>query len=401
MLEGLKVIEFATYIAAPSAGGIMCDWGAEVIKVEPLNGDPIRNFFGTIGVESEGNPVFDLDNRGKKSIALDTSTALGRRTLMSLIESADVFLTNVRPGGLERAGLDWSKMKEVNPALIYASVSGYGLEGAERDRPGFDMAAFWSRAGVGRLTTPKNEEPMPIRTAMGDHITGMATVSGILAALYEREKTGKGKLVETSLLRTGIYSLGSDFAIQARFGRVASTRTRHTVNQPLNNFFRTSDDEWICILPRQSESDWHAMARALGREDLVADERFSSARSRKENASALVDELDIAFANRPLKEWESILDQEDLVWAPFQTPAAVIEDEQAHAAGAFVKVPGTAGKEHLSPASPVRFHGSEDGPKGPAPTIGQHTREILEHHGYSASQIEDLAKSQVIPANEN
>ena len=139
MLKGIRVIEFATYIAAPSAGGMMADWGADVIKIEPLGGDPIRNFFGTLGV----------DYRGKRSVTIDTSTETGNALLKRLVKDADVFLTNIRPGGLERAGLDYDTLKDINPKLIYASVSGYGLEGAERDRPGFDMAAFWARSGVG------------------------------------------------------------------------------------------------------------------------------------------------------------------------------------------------------------------------------------------------------------
>ena len=209
MLKGLKVIEYATYIAAPGAGGILCDWGADVIKIEPPGGDPIRKFFATIGAETADNPVFDLDNRGKRSIELDIATDEGRDALLKLIDGADVFLTNVRPGGLERAGLDFAPLHARNPRLIYASVTGYGLEGEEKDRPGFDMAAFWSRAGLASLFAPKGAEPFPIRTATGDHICSMATAAGILAALHERHGTGKGRLVETSLVRAATYSISS------------------------------------------------------------------------------------------------------------------------------------------------------------------------------------------------
>ena len=228
MLEGLKVIEMATYVVAPAAGAMLRDWGAEVIKVEPLNGCPMRRFFEGMksNVPIEGNPIFTLDNRGKKGISINTSDEKGADIVRELIKDADIFLTNVRPQSLESAKLDHESLLKVNPKLIYCSLTGYGLEGEEKNRPGFDVAAYWSRSGMAHLTQRKGEEPLPIRTASGDHITAISTVSGILAAVYERTKTGKGKVVETSLLRTGIYSLSSDMALQLKFGRVPSTKKR-------------------------------------------------------------------------------------------------------------------------------------------------------------------------------
>ena len=154
LLAGLKVIEYATYIAAPGAGGLMSDWGADVIKIEPPGGDPIRGFFSSIGIDIVDNPVFDLDNRGKRSIIIDTTTDAGRDIVRKLVIDADVFITNVRPGGLVRAGLDYAALSALNERLIYANVTGYGLEGPDVDRAGFDIAAFWSRSGWARLTAP-------------------------------------------------------------------------------------------------------------------------------------------------------------------------------------------------------------------------------------------------------
>ncbi|MEL6956980.1 MAG: CoA transferase, partial [Pseudomonadota bacterium] len=223
MLEGIKVVEYATYMAAPGCGGILSDWGAEVIKVEPPGGDPIRKFFKTIGTDIADNPVFDFDNRGKRSIIVDTSTHEGQAIVKKMAESADVFLTNVRPGGLERSGLDYESLAAVNPKLVYCSLTGYGLSGPDADRPGFDVASFWSRTGVAALTIPKGQEPFALRTAFGDHTTSMAAAAGICAALVEAGRTGKGRLVEASLLRAGLYALGSDVAIQLFFGRIGST----------------------------------------------------------------------------------------------------------------------------------------------------------------------------------
>ena len=183
MLEGTRVIEYATYMAAPGAGGILADWGADVIKIEPPGGDPIRKFFASIGTDITENPVFDFDNRGKRSIIVDAGTDDGRAIIRKLAGDADVFLTNVRPGGLSRSGLDHTSLMALNPALVYCSLTGYGLEGPDADKPGFDIASFWSRAGVARLTAPKGMDPFPLRTAFGDHTTSMAAAAGICAAL--------------------------------------------------------------------------------------------------------------------------------------------------------------------------------------------------------------------------
>jgi len=387
MLEGLKIIEFASYIAAPGAGGIMTDWGAEVIKIEQPGGDPIRGFFDSIGSDQSANPVFELDNRGKRSVVLDTSKPAGREALVRLIKDADVFLTNVRPAALKRARLDYDSLKADHPKLIYCSVTGYGLTGPDADRPGFDMAAYWARAGVGALTTPKGSEPFPLRTAMGDHITSLATTSAILAAVVERSRTGVGRLVETSLLRTGVYSIGSDMAIQLRFGRIASSRPREGAVNPLGNFFRSGDGRWICLLPRQGSSDWPKIANAAGRPDLIDDPRFAKAKDRRANGPELVRTLDQAFAALSFAQAAERLDAADIAWSPMQTPAEVAVDPQAIAAGCIVDTPDGKGGTFKAPGGPARFPGADDGPKGPAPTMGQHTHEILSALGYNEAEI--------------
>lgn len=398
MLEGLRVIEMASYIAAPAAGGIMADWGAEVIKIEPLKGDPIRQFFASIGTDVEGNPVFDLDNRGKRGIAVDTGKEEGAEVVRRLAAGADIFLTNLRPGSLSRAGLDYERLSALNPKLVYASVTGYGLYGDEKDRPGFDMAAFWSRAGVARLFAPKGTEPVQIRTAFGDHVTAQATVAGILAAIFERCRTARGRLVETSLLRSGIYALGSDMAIQLALGRVASTPPREKAINPINNFFQSKDGNWICLMPRQGGADWPDLLKAVNREDLTDEPRFKDSRSRRENGPELVHILDEAFARHTLEEWGARLDAHHLIWAPVQHPRQVAEDPQAEAAGAFVDMPHADGtRGYRSPAGPVRFHGADDGPKGPAPGVGQHTETILSELGYDENAMAALRKAGVIP----
>jgi crotonobetainyl-CoA:carnitine CoA-transferase CaiB-like acyl-CoA transferase len=400
MLEGLKVIEMATYVAAPAAGAMLRDWGADVTKIEPLNGCPMRRFFEGMksNVPIKGNPIFTLDNRGKKGITINTSDQKGADIVRKMINDADVFLTNVRPQSLESAKLDHKTLMKINPRLIYCSLTGYGLEGEEKNKPGFDIAAYWSRSGMAHLTQRKGEEPLPIRTASGDHITAISTVSGILAALYERGNTGVGKLVETSLVRTGIYSIGSDMALQLKFGRVPSTKNRDQQINPLFNFFKTKDDRWICLSPRAGgDYDMPKVVRAIGKEEWLNNDKFNSNQARRENAGEFIKEMDKAFSNHTLSEWGNKLDAEDLVWSPVQNLKEVSMDSQAIASGAFSEVEDQdCSESYKTVSSPVRFHNSDDGPKGPAPKLGQDNFKVLNELGIGNNEINSLIDEGVV-----
>lgn len=400
LLQGVKVIEHATYFAAPGAGGILSDWGAEVIKIEPPGGDPVRSNFPTKGTGKENltdNPAFDGDNRGKKSIVVDARTEEGQEIIRMLADTADVFLTNVRPGGIERSGLSYDILSKRNPKLVYCALTGYGLEGPDANAPGFDVASFWSRSGLARLTAPKGSELFPVRTASGDHTTSIAAVAAINAALIQALKTGKGQLVDVSLLRTGLYTLHTDLAIQLFFGRIASTRPRAEAYNPLTNFFRTKDDAWICIVARAGKSDLPRMARAFDLPGLENDPRFQDGKSRRDNAVEITAMFDAAFAKFTKDEMAARLTAEEIAWAPAQTLADVAEDPQVHAAGGIVQTPGKDGQgSFASPAAPARFHGVDDGPKGPGPKLGEHTRQVLETLGYSAAAIDALYASKAV-----
>ena len=376
------------------------DWGADVTKIEPLNGCPMRRFFEGMksNVPIEGNPIFTLDNRGKKGITINTSDQKGADIVRKMINDADVFLTNVRPQSLESAKLDHKTLMKINPRLIYCSLTGYGLEGEEKNKPGFDIAAYWSRSGMAHLTQRKGEEPLPIRTASGDHITAISTVSGILAALYERGNTGVGKLVETSLVRTGIYSIGSDMALQLKFGRVPSTKNRDQQINPLFNFFKTKDDRWICLSPRAGgDYDMPKVVRAIGKEEWLNNDKFNSNQARRENASEFIKEMDKAFSNHTLSEWGNKLDAEDLVWSPVQNLKEVSMDSQAIASGAFSEVEDQdCSESYKTVSSPVRFHNSDDGPKGPAPKLGQDNFKVLNELGIGNNEINSLIDEGVV-----
>ncbi|CAI8232655.1 MAG: Cinnamoyl-CoA:phenyllactate CoA-transferase [Alphaproteobacteria bacterium] len=382
MLEGIKIIEMATYIAAPSAGGIMADWGADVIKIEPLGGCPMRKFYASAMTDDyPDNPVSALDNRGKRAIAVNTGTEEGREIVRKLVEDADVFLTNVRPGQLKQQGLDFDTLSEINPKLVYASVTGFGLEGDEADKPGFDTAAFNAKSGFGWIMTPKGAAPAPLRTAAGDHITGIATASGILAALLKARDTGKGTLVESSLIRSAAYTVGCDYGTWLRYGRIARSRPRDEAIVAINNFYMTKDEYWLFINGRPNEPDWPDVARAIGREDLLEDERFGSLRDRRRNGVDLIAIMDAAFAEKTLAEWTPILDEAGLIWSPVQTFEQAFEDPQMHAAGVYVDMPKADGTSYKNIASPIRFGDESTDPKGPLPEIGQHTMDVLAQVG--------------------
>jgi crotonobetainyl-CoA:carnitine CoA-transferase CaiB-like acyl-CoA transferase len=391
LLKGLKVVEFASYIAAPGAAGILADWGADVIKVERPEGDPMRHVFADTTATIVGNPTFALDNRGKRAVVLDISKPAGRDALARLAAEADVFLTNVRPAALKRARLDEATLRAANPRLVYAIVTGYGLEGPDAHKPGFDVTAFWARAGVARMHAPKGSDPFILRTGVGDHTTSLATVSAILAALYEREKTGEGRFVQTSLLATGIYAVSSDLAVQLAYGKLASNRPRTDPFDPIANFYKSRDERWLVLNPRGGAKDWPAMAQAVERPDLLEDERFKTGRSRKAHNRDLVAELDLAFGALDFDEIARRLDAADLVWAPVQTPAEVAADPQAAAAGAWVQVEDGQGGTYRSPAAPARFPGADLDQRPPFPGLGEHTAQVLGELGYSEAEIAAMA----------
>ncbi len=377
-LHGYRVIELGVWVAGPAAAGLMADWGAEVIKVEPPAGDPQRAIFGAFGIaDQKGVPPFEIDNRGKQSVVIDLQTPDGMRSMHALLDTADVFITNVRPAALERLGVDHTTVLAQFPGLVYASLTGYGLQGTERDRAGYDVGAFWARSGMAHTLVPPDQLPPSIRSGMGDHVTGITLAAGVLAKLLERERTGVGGLVATSLLRTGMYTIGWDIGIQLRFGKRESTRPRERTRAPLMNSYRSGDGRAFWLLTLEGDRHWPNLVAALNQPGLAEDIRFTTAKDRLANSIDLVATLDAAFAQRTFADITESFDLHDVWWAPLNSIVDVIADPQAQAAGAFVEMLAHDGEEpYVAVNSPVDF-GDPATTRGRVPKLGEHTESVL------------------------
>jgi crotonobetainyl-CoA:carnitine CoA-transferase CaiB-like acyl-CoA transferase len=394
-LDGTRVVELGVWVAGPACGGILADWGADVIKLEPPTGDPARQFAAMLGADVPLNPPFELDNRGKRSVVLDLTTEAGREVALELIDTADVFVTNVRLAALARLGLDHVNVLRRNPRLVYGALTGYGLVGPDAGRAAYDIGAFWARSGIAALLTAPGGTPPFQRGGMGDHGAGIAMAAGICAALVHRARTGRGQLVSTSLLRHGIYTIGFDLNTALRLGVPIAVATRETMANPTINSYRDRDGRWFWLIGLEAERHWPDLARAVGHPEWTDDPRFATPTARRRHCGELVALLDEIFATRSLAEWAEVFDREGLWWAPVQTVDEVLADPQAWAAGAFVEVPDRGGTATMV-ATPVDFADTPCSFRGPAPELGEHTEEILTELGRSDEEIAALRADGIL-----
>jgi crotonobetainyl-CoA:carnitine CoA-transferase CaiB-like acyl-CoA transferase len=372
-LQGVKVIEMGVWVAGPAATGLMADWGADVIKVEPPTGDPQRFVFGALGVaDQKGVPPFEIDNRGKRSVVLDLRNDDDLQKIFALLEDADVFVSNVRPAGLARMGLDPESLTKRFPRLVYGQLTGYGATGPDVDKAGYDIGAFWSRSGLAHTTVAPDELPPAIRSGQGDHTTGLSMAAGVLAALFDRERTGKGRVVSTSLLRTGIYTLGWDVGVYLRFGKRQSTKSSRKNPAPQMNCYRCADGRAFWLLGMEADRHFPGLLKAIGREELASVENFKNARARSINAGEFIAVLDEHFATQDYSYWTAQFDANDVWWAPLNSIAEAVADPQVIASGAFVDMtPQPDEDPYRAVNSPVDF--SDYTPTyGPVPNLGEH-----------------------------
>lgn len=399
-LDGIRVIELGVWVAGPGAGGILADWGADVVKVEPPTGDPARTFGRMLGGDLPVNPVFELDNRGKRGVAIDLSDERGLGVVHRLVAEADVLLTNLRPSALDRVGLGLDETCSRHQRLVYAIITGYGLDGPDADRGAYDIAAYWARAGIAEsLRAPGG--PLPFqRGGMGDHTVAMTGAAMVCAALVERARTGRGQLVSTSLLRQGVYTIGFDVNVALMWGRTLGIGSRETMHSPVLNNYTAGDGRSFWIVGLEGDRHWPALARAVGHPEWITDPRFADGRGRAVHARELIGLLDDVFASRPLAEWAAAFGQEpELFWSPVNSIDDVVADEQFHAAHSVVEVPDEEGSLPML-ATPVDFDGRPPSPRWRAPRLGEHTREVLDELGYDDAAIASLVFDGVAVAGE-
>lgn len=375
-LAGIRVIELAMWVAGPAAGGIMADWGADVIKIEPARGDPQRAVFTSVGVRSDiPVPPFEVDNRGKRSVVMNLRDDAEVERLHALLATADVVISNMRPGALERLGLDPETVCARHRSIVYGVITGYGREGADRNRAGYDVGAYWARSGLAHTIVPSGELPPSPRSGMGDHQTGMTLAAGVMAKLVERARTGRGGLVSTSLLRVGMYSIAWDMGIELRFGKRQPTVHRDESPAPLVNSYLSADGKGFWLICLEGDRHWPKLLRAIDRPDLGDDTRFDTAKGRLDNSVGLIGEFDAIFATKPLADWAATFDVHDVWWAPIQSIPDVLDDPQAQP-GFVQMTPRGGDRPFRAVATPVDFDGYHMRP-GTVPTLGEHTADVL------------------------
>jgi crotonobetainyl-CoA:carnitine CoA-transferase CaiB-like acyl-CoA transferase len=395
--EGVRVVELAQWVFAPTAGALLADWGADVIRVERPAGDPYAGLATQgIGTDSKGgvNLSMALVNRGKRSVVLDLQHPRAREIFHELLATADVFVTNLRASALARLGLDAETLTARYPGLVYARAHGYGVRGPDAERAGYDASAFWARGGLAHvLTPPESPEPISQRGAMGDRNAGMALAFGIAAALVRRDRSGKGSVVDVSLLAIAMWTLSSDL-LTAMQGITPGALPRRI--NPVYGAYRTKDGRYIQLVFLESDRYWADFCHALGRADMIDDPRFVNLRARGKNKDACVAELEAEFGRRTFEECKQLLGALDVPWAPVQAVEELLDDPQVIANDYIGQVTVDGGPTYSLPTVPVQF--DERAPElRAAPESGQHTEQVLLELGYSWDQIIELKDAGVTP----
>jgi crotonobetainyl-CoA:carnitine CoA-transferase CaiB-like acyl-CoA transferase len=401
-LAGVRVLEIANMIAGPSAAALLADLGAEVTKVEPPTGDILRGAHRPFrpGAEDDGplpDPWWHLDNRGKRSIAVDLGRAEGSEVVHRLARLCDVVLTNLTDDRRARYRLDAADIHTVNPGAVYALVTGYGTVGPWAGRPAYDMTAFFARGGVSSLIGEPGAPPPAFRPGQGDHTTALALLAGILAALRERDRTGVGQVVDVSLYRVAAWTIASDLSVALLDGAQPARVGREAWPSPLTCRFRCADGAWLALCMPGPRDHWPAFCAALGRPEWVEDPRFATPAARAQHAVELVGACDDVLAAADRATWAALLDAAGLVWSPVQDLPEVVTDRQADALGLWADMEdGATGATFRTVAAPFDLPRADVAVRGPAPGLGEHSRAVLEAAGFSAEAADELFRTGVV-----
>ena len=392
---GLKVIDCASYIAAPAAAMLLSDFGADVIKIEPPDGDPHRDLYQRVGAQDiSRNFIWDLNSRNKRSLALDLKQPAGQAVLQRLVAQADVFITNLPLPVRGRLGISAAQLRPLNPRLVYASMTGYGETGPEAAKTAFDVTAYWARSGLMDLVrADHNAAPTRPVAGMGDHPSASTLFAGITMALYRRERTGQGGEVQSSLMANGLWSNAIQVQAALSGAQFGPRLGRHAAPYPMSNIYQCADGRWLSLVVLNEARQWLPLLGVLGLAELALDLRFASAEARAAHPAALIEAFDQAFAQQALAHWKAALNAAGITFGVVATLADMADDAQMQATGALRPCPHHGG---LTLASPLSIDGSAQRPPGPAPTLGQHSAELLREAGLSEAEIGRLIADAVV-----
>ena len=392
-LDGMRVVEVASYVAVPAAGALLADLGAEVVKVEVPRGELYRRTrpkFAGYTTEFPENPPFHMDNRGKRSLAVDLTRPEARDAVVRLIDRAEIFITNLLPARRRKFGLDHETLLARHPRLVVGAINGYGIAGEEADRPAFDYAAYWARTGLMDMMRDEGLPPSLQRPAVGDHAAAVNLVCGILAALRLRDATGSGQYVDVSLLQTGFHILGTDVANALVTRERARRHDRRAPMNPLWNSYPVAGDRWLLLVMIDPERYWPKLCAAVERPDLLVDPRFADGWKRAAHATALAEELERTFLTKTLDAWRPILDAAGLIWAPVLRVDEAVEDPQARAMGYFYELEHRTAGRFETVAPPFRIEGTPLGATLAASPLHSDAQAILREAGLDEGEIEKL-----------
>jgi crotonobetainyl-CoA:carnitine CoA-transferase CaiB-like acyl-CoA transferase len=399
LLTGIRVLEAASMVMVPSVGAALADYGAQVIKLEPIEGDLNRR-----GHKIPGMPIHDYeycflpDNRGKRSLSIDLKAPEARGVLRRLVEGADVFLTNHRPKSLASLGLGWPELQAINPRLVYAHGTGFGDVGDEIDKPGFDSVCYWSRSAMEANLFPTDGWLGPLGYGTGDHPSGMALLSAVLLALLARERSGRGTRVTCSLLASGAWS--NSVMIQARLlgAKFQDRRPREDARSFTSVYYRAGDRRLFKMAVVDTRRDWPKVCRAIGRPDLIDDPRYATLEARLEEGRMreLIELCDRIFAGQPMQYWQRALEQADVPYSVVASYDDVVADRQMAANGVFVEIDDPVLGRVRSVDTPLQIEGHPKVTRTPAPRLGEHTRAILAEIGLGEREIDALERRRVV-----
>jgi formyl-CoA transferase len=390
IFDGLKVLDCGSFIAAPAAATILSDFGADVIKIEPPGaGDPYRAVPKLpTSPQSEENYAWMLASRNKRGLALDLGKPAAQEVMRRLVSTADIFITNFPAGVRKKFGLTYEDLAQLNERLIYASFTGYGERGEEANKPGFDITAWWARSGLmdGVRSDAKAPPARPL-TGMGDHPSGISLYASIVMALYQRQITGKGGHVATSLIANGLWSNGVMAQAALCGARFIERPPREQSLNAFTNYYRCRDGRWLILTILNEERYWPILAKCLGREDLISDPRFLTKHERHSHAIELTATFDGAFATKDRAEWRDILNAGGIVFDVVASAQDVANDQQLFANDILVPFEG---EEALTITSPIFVAGQQKVLPRRPPDVGEHTDAILREAGYDTGAIERL-----------